>query len=256
MSLKRVVWLSTDYTRYIPEDRPDYTRYIPEDRTDYTRCIPEDRTDYTRYIPDDRSHLAACHLLWRWYSSTLNIEATSSSETAVYFQRTARRYIPEDKTYHNHRWENLKSYRTPFYPIFRIIFQKNNLSSYSDGKHMIVASNKIEERKMAFRNYHLKLNASKRTRTELFMEYVQFHWQTKYILRCFHTIARSENPLKRQQPTKSPITEWILAGLPVEGARSSRQQDAERRAFRPSSSHDKRDLYSQTNFANHEIPSV
>jgi hypothetical protein len=31
-------------------------------------------------------------------------------ETSVDFQRTTRRYIPEDSTLHNHRCENLKSY--------------------------------------------------------------------------------------------------------------------------------------------------
>jgi hypothetical protein len=36
--------------------------------------------------------------------------ATRSSETSVHFQRTARRYIPEDGTLHNHRCEHLKSY--------------------------------------------------------------------------------------------------------------------------------------------------
>jgi hypothetical protein len=44
------------------------------------------------------------------YSSTLRIEATCSPETSVDFQRTTRRYIPEDRTLHNHRCENLKSY--------------------------------------------------------------------------------------------------------------------------------------------------
>jgi hypothetical protein len=33
-----------------------------------------------------------------------------SSKTPVDFQRTTRRYIPEDRTLHNHRCENLKSY--------------------------------------------------------------------------------------------------------------------------------------------------
>jgi hypothetical protein len=33
-----------------------------------------------------------------------------SSETSVGFQRTTRRYIPEDRTHHNHRCENLKSH--------------------------------------------------------------------------------------------------------------------------------------------------
>jgi hypothetical protein len=38
------------------------------------------------------------------YSSNLKMEATCSSETSVDFQRTARRYIPEDKTL-KWRWE-------------------------------------------------------------------------------------------------------------------------------------------------------
>jgi hypothetical protein len=33
------------------------------------------------------------------------------SATSVDFQRTTRRYIPEDDTLHNHRCENLKSYK-------------------------------------------------------------------------------------------------------------------------------------------------
>jgi hypothetical protein len=38
------------------------------------------------------------------------MEATCSSEASVDFQRTTQRYISEDKTLHNHRCENLKSY--------------------------------------------------------------------------------------------------------------------------------------------------
>jgi hypothetical protein len=38
------------------------------------------------------------------------MEAIYSSETSVDIQRTTRRYVPEDSTLHNHRWENLKSY--------------------------------------------------------------------------------------------------------------------------------------------------
>jgi hypothetical protein len=37
-------------------------------------------------------------------------EAICSSETSVHFERTTRRYIPEDSTLHNHRREDLKSY--------------------------------------------------------------------------------------------------------------------------------------------------
>jgi hypothetical protein len=44
------------------------------------------------------------------YSSTLKMEAKYSSETSDDFQRTTRRYNSEDRTPHNHRCENLKSY--------------------------------------------------------------------------------------------------------------------------------------------------
>jgi hypothetical protein len=39
------------------------------------------------------------------------MEAIWSSETSVDFQRTTRRYVPEDSTFHNHRHENLNSYK-------------------------------------------------------------------------------------------------------------------------------------------------
>jgi hypothetical protein len=39
------------------------------------------------------------------------MEAMCSSETSADAQRTTRRYIPEDGTFHNHRCENLKSSR-------------------------------------------------------------------------------------------------------------------------------------------------
>jgi hypothetical protein len=44
------------------------------------------------------------------YSSTLEMEATCFSETSAHFQRATRRYIPEDRTLHNHRCKNLRSY--------------------------------------------------------------------------------------------------------------------------------------------------
>jgi hypothetical protein len=40
------------------------------------------------------------------YFSTLKMEAICSFKTSVDFQRTALRYIPEDGTLHNHRWEH------------------------------------------------------------------------------------------------------------------------------------------------------
>jgi hypothetical protein len=59
--------------------------------------------------------LAACFMLVSClvYSSTMELEATRSSETSVDFRRTRRRYIPEDRTIHNHRCENLISWFIP-----------------------------------------------------------------------------------------------------------------------------------------------
>jgi hypothetical protein len=49
----------------------------------------------------------------RWQAELVsclaNIEATCSSESSVDSHRTTRRYIPEDRTLHNHRYENLNS---------------------------------------------------------------------------------------------------------------------------------------------------
>jgi hypothetical protein len=39
------------------------------------------------------------------------MEAVCSSETVVEFQQSTQRYIPEDSTLHNHRRDNLKSYK-------------------------------------------------------------------------------------------------------------------------------------------------
>jgi hypothetical protein len=47
---------------------------------------------------------------------SLKMEAIYSSERSVDFQRTTRRYIPEDSSLHNHRCENLKSYN------FRVVY--------------------------------------------------------------------------------------------------------------------------------------
>jgi hypothetical protein len=54
------------------------------------------------------------------YTLTLKMEATCSLETSVDFQRTTWCYIPEDSTLHNHRCENLKSYKEPC--LFNEIF--------------------------------------------------------------------------------------------------------------------------------------
>jgi hypothetical protein len=48
--------------------------------------------------------LAACVLLFSYfaYSSTLKMEAVSSSENCINFYRTTRRYVSEDASTHNY----------------------------------------------------------------------------------------------------------------------------------------------------------
>jgi hypothetical protein len=46
------------------------------------------------------------------------MEAIYFSETSVETRRTTRRHIPEDDTLHNHRCENLKSYKSLFNETF------------------------------------------------------------------------------------------------------------------------------------------
>jgi hypothetical protein len=73
--------------------------------------------------------LAACFLLVSRvaYFSTLKLEAICSSETTADSQLAIRLYIPEDKTPHRHRCENLKSNITLYFVnddviIYIIIF--------------------------------------------------------------------------------------------------------------------------------------
>jgi hypothetical protein len=54
-------------------------------------------------------HSSAWFLARIIYSSTLKMKATCSSKTLAEFQRTTWRYIPEDRSLHDHRRENPKS---------------------------------------------------------------------------------------------------------------------------------------------------
>jgi hypothetical protein len=45
------------------------------------------------------------------YSSTLKMEGTYSSKTPVAFQQNTRRHIVEERSLHDHRCENLQSYK-------------------------------------------------------------------------------------------------------------------------------------------------
>jgi hypothetical protein len=54
--------------------------------------------------------LASPLVSWFVHALTPKMEAKYSSETPIDFQRTTRRYIPEDGTLHNHRCEILNYY--------------------------------------------------------------------------------------------------------------------------------------------------
>jgi hypothetical protein len=55
------------------------------------------------------------------------MEATCSSETSVDFQRTTRRYIPEDITPHNHCCENLIFYKISKFVGWSLAYFTGNL---------------------------------------------------------------------------------------------------------------------------------
>jgi hypothetical protein len=63
------------------------------------------------------------------YSSTPQMEVICASKTLGGFQRTTPRYIPEDRTLHNHRCENLKSYLMERGCMLICIFGARNMKS-------------------------------------------------------------------------------------------------------------------------------
>jgi hypothetical protein len=62
---------------------------------------------------------ASCWFLVWLILRPLMMEATCSSERSADFQRTARRYVPENRALNNHRCEDLESY---IYPMFLLCF--------------------------------------------------------------------------------------------------------------------------------------
>jgi hypothetical protein len=92
-------------------------RHRPTPRTESKSIIFWDITPCSQLKVNRRfggtSELAACFHAGFLIGLllTLKMEATCSSETSVDFQRTIRRYIPEDGALHNRRRENLKSYK-------------------------------------------------------------------------------------------------------------------------------------------------
>jgi hypothetical protein len=83
------------------------------------------------------------------------MEATSYSEMLVYFQRTARRHVPKDRTLHNHSRQNFKSYIIPPHP-YDGTRQRSWLRHYSTSQKVAGSNPDVIE----FLNLH---NPSSRT---------------------------------------------------------------------------------------------
>jgi hypothetical protein len=95
-------WLSTMH-----QNSRSYALNIEPKRCifwEITPCSP-----YSTDVSEERDSASFILVSYLVYSSTLKMESACPSETSVEFQRTTRRYIPEDRTLHNHRCENHKS---------------------------------------------------------------------------------------------------------------------------------------------------
>jgi hypothetical protein len=79
------------------------------------------------------------------YSSTLKMEATCSSETSVDFQRTTRPYIPDNRTHHNHRCENLRSYKIHKYVIVTVVLYGCKTSSLTLSEDIDLGCEQVAE---------------------------------------------------------------------------------------------------------------
>jgi hypothetical protein len=103
------IWRRT-FLQNVGNDLSHYTTSHPRREQPYEHNVDEmNACDGGRVLS---SLLATCFTLVSCsaYYSTLKMEVACSSEMSVEFQLTTRRYIPEDRTLHNHRCENLKSY--------------------------------------------------------------------------------------------------------------------------------------------------
>jgi hypothetical protein len=72
----------------------------------------------------------SCHLLARWFakhiSSNFILSSIVTSQTSFQTQRTTRCHIPKDDIFHNHRYENLKSYLYMYVAFTRVEFLRHS----------------------------------------------------------------------------------------------------------------------------------
>jgi hypothetical protein len=90
------------------------------------------------------------------YLLTLKMDVIFSSETSVDFRWTTLRYISEDGTSHNHRWENLKStFIKHFLRLIFFCFVWISESLHTNVSYIIITGYWINIRKTDDRKYML-----------------------------------------------------------------------------------------------------
>jgi hypothetical protein len=74
------------------------------------------------------------------------MEAIYSSESSVDFQRNAWRFIPEDRTLHDHHCENLKSYIiNNIYSDLRSMMQDKKINSVAYLLRLLLSNGSINK---------------------------------------------------------------------------------------------------------------
>jgi hypothetical protein len=98
--LRNVSWLSTDYTALCPRRQNMFCYHFIPLCSKYSSQQPLLKQLVNRCFETTcrRLPLAFTLVSCLAYSSILKMESTYSSETSVDFQRTTRRYVPEDRT--------------------------------------------------------------------------------------------------------------------------------------------------------------
>jgi hypothetical protein len=133
------------------------------------------------------------------------MKAISSSETFVNFRRTTRRYIPEEGTLHNHRFENFKSYTAVRifikFDIWMFTWAPPIRSSFGYNRRTITDNLNAHMRFWT----RLELNSLDIYRSESCTENRKtFYGRQIHFFRCVTQISR-----QRRRGEGAKIAEWI-----------------------------------------------
>jgi hypothetical protein len=90
------------------------------------KCLPlKEVHNRVANVPLMKRKSSACHLLSRCYLVGFFFDPEDRGDVLLKrrgdFEQTSRRYIPEDRTFHNHRCENLKFYDNLYFLKYYIL---------------------------------------------------------------------------------------------------------------------------------------